>query len=805
MTFIRLRTKCIIGFTILNLLIGMALFFLIRFEVHHRLEQEIHKRGATIARHLAESSVTPILTENTISLQLLVNNYVKTEDDLRYIYILNARNEVLAHSFGTAFPKDLLKADEPASGANKDRVKVTKLRSEEGLLYDMPAGIQQGQLGQVHVGISEAAVTKTLDGVLTHLLFYMAGIICFGTIMAVVFATAITRPIAILAAGVKQVGMGELDYVTKINTHDEIGELAGSFNSMLENLRQTTVSRQYMDKIINTMNDALIVFSQEGVVYNVNRAFGELFGYVPEEMIGCRVVDFPKQEAPRCLYAAFENAFQSGYLSHEGTCLCASGKFIPVLFSLAMMHDEQGKPQEIIGVVNDISGIKKAQEELEKKRAELENLNRTLEEMVSLRTAELAVTNEGLRAEVINSKLIAAELKIARDAAEAASVAKSEFLTNMSHEMRTPLNSIIVGVEFLGEADLGRDQSRCLEMIGQAGKNMLVLINDLIDLARIESGRLEIVAEEFNLPEMLDKTVELLSRSARIKGLELLLDTASDLPVIVVGDRIRLQQVLVNLVSNAVKFTLQGRVEISARPGPRVDNTIPITFVVLDTGIGIDEEKLQTIFETFTQADSSITRRFGGSGLGLTISRRLVEAMSGNMQVESTPGVGSSFYVTVPLSEPAAISINRDGQNANGCRNGQDFAKNIDTVLPVVLLVDDSRENRELLRLLLLKKQLLIDEAGNGHEAVEMFRENEYDLVLMDIQMPIMDGYTATRQIRQMEELAGRAKTPIVALTAHAYENDVQACKEAGCDDHISKPFKKAALFDCLTKYLNGA
>lgn len=798
-----LRTKCIIGFTILNLLIGMALFFLVRFEVHHRLEQEIHKRGATVARFLAENSVTPILTENVISLQLLINNYIKNEEDLRYIYIVNSRHEVLAHSFGNSFPKDLLKANDTLSEPGKGRIPVTRLRSEEGLLYDMPAGIQQGQLGQVHVGISEAAITKNLGEILTHLLFYMAGIIFLGTIMAVVFATAITKPIAILAAGVKKVGRGELDFVTEIDSHDEIGELADSFNAMLENLRQTTVSRQYMDKVINTMNDALIIFSRDGVINNVNCAFGELFGYVPEEMTGRRVADFPEQEAPNRLYAAFDNAFQSGYLSHESTCLCTNGKSIPVLFSLAVMHDEQGKPQEIIGVVNDISGIKQAQEELEKKQAELENLNKTLEEMVSLRTTELAVTNEGLRAEVINSKRIAAELKIARDAAEAASVAKSEFLTNMSHEMRTPLNSIIVGAEYLEDVSLGQDQSRCLDMIRQAGKNMLVLINDLIDLARIESGRLELVAEEFSLPEMLDKTVELLSRSAKIKGLELLLDTAFDLPVTVVGDRIRLQQVLVNLISNAVKFTLQGSVEVSVKPGPRVEGIVPITFEVRDTGIGIAKEKIQVIFETFTQADSSITRRFGGSGLGLTISRRLVDAMSGNMQVESTPGVGSSFYVTVPLSVPVVTRIkNHDRQNANAGRDG--FASNNGELLPLVLLVDDCCENRELLRLLLLKKQLLIDEAGNGHEAVELFRENKYDLVLMDIQMPIMDGYTATRQIREMEELSGRAKTPIVALTAHAYESDVQACMEAGCDDHISKPYKKAALFDCLAKYLSG-
>jgi Amt family ammonium transporter len=300
----------------------------------------------------------------------------------------------------------------------------------------------------------------------------------------------------------------------------------------------------------------------------------------------------------------------------------------------------------------------------------------------------------------------------------------------------------------------------------------------------------------------------MLRLDAQQKQLVLSLTTAADIPHVVIGDQARLQQVLVNLISNAIKFTDNGgNVTVSAQRGQSDVHTMEVYFLVSDTGIGIEPDKIDMIFETFTQADSSITRRYGGSGLGLAISKRLVEAMGGSFNVESTPGVGSSFRFNITFSLPDhAVAVHKDlpGETAGNAAivDAEDLASPGSSSL--VLLVDDSLENRELMKLLLARQPLTIDEANNGREAVELFERNDYALVLMDIQMPIMDGYAATGMMRRIEERTGRRRTPIIALTAHAYEADIRRCKEAGCSDHIAKPFKKKGLLHCLAGYLKG-
>lgn len=804
MTYLSLRKKFILGTTLLILLVGSALGLLVGYELHSRFEDEMRKRGLSVARYIAEAAEIPLITENIVSLKQLVNDYRKLDKDIEYIYIVAPDNTLTAHTFGTAVPRQLI--DEAIKAVReKDRTAVFEVK--EGRIYDISTPVLGGVLGSVHIGLYDSMIHRNVAGVLMTMLPFVLVILVLSIAASVLFASAITRPITLLTGGVRRLSLGELNEPIKIISHDEIGQLAEAFNQLTANLRESTVSREFMEKLVNAMNEVLVVISPEGFVMNVNRAYFELFGPVSAEIIGRHVDDFDPAEPPALMYAAYEQTLEGSRVQGiEISCHSASGEEIPLLMSLAVMRDEDGTPQAIICAAQNISGIKKIQEALQQKQDELEGVNRNLEGIVASRTAELAIGNEGLRAEVAERQKKTEELRAARDLAESANRAKSEFLANMSHEMRTPLNSIIGGTEYLDSSGLSDDQQRCLKMIHHAGDSLLVLINDLIDLSRIEAGQLEINVRPFNLQQTLERVIQMVEQVTERKKLRLFLNSAPSMPQVVTGDQVRLQQVLVNLVANAVKFTENGgSVSITTYSVPAGKDQTVVTFVITDTGIGIDQNKLEMIFDSFSQADTSITRRFGGSGLGLAISRKLVEAMGGTMQVESVPGAGSSFSFTVPFLSTSAEAENSG--RAEAAEAGQAAAPAQDLAagdLKRVLLVDDSLENRELMRLLLDSYSMELLEADNGQEAVDLVTTHTFDLIFMDIQMPVMDGYTATRMIRRQEERLNRRRTIIIALTAHAYESDIQKCLGAGCDGHIAKPFKKQTLLDCLAHHLQG-
>lgn len=805
MLSLSLRRKSIIGTVLLILLVVAALGILVRHELHNRFEEEVHKRGLSIARYIAEAAEIPLITENSVSLRLLVNDYRKIDKDIEYIYIVNPKKELITQTSDMQNPDNLIKQAHRKTGDESEH--FLKLDSSHGLIYDISVPIQKGALGTVHIGLYEAVIENNVHGVLMKMLPFVIVILVLGIGAAVTFASAITRPIILLTRGVQRFSTGELEEPIVITAQDEIGQLAAAFNDMTEKLRSTTVSREYMEKLIDSMNDVLIVISPEGIVRSVNRAYCELFEYKPNEVIGRRIEEFGEIDTPLCIYSAFKQALSDERVHGiECTCRKSNGEPVPMLFSMAVMKDESNNPQAVICAAQNITNLKKVQDALHQKQAEMEEINRNLEAIVVSRTAELAIGNEGLRAEVAERKKKTEELRAARDAAESANRAKSEFLANMSHEMRTPLNSIIGGADYLDSAMLTTDQQRCLTMIRQAGDSLLVLINDLIDLSRIEAGQFEIVNQPFNLPDTLERALLMLGRNADKKHIQLDLEMAPNVPRLLNGDQMRLQQVLVNLLSNALKFTdVNGTVQVSVISAAEQDGLIPVTFEVRDTGIGIDPSKLNMIFESFAQADASITRRYGGSGLGLAISRKLVEAMNGTIQVASLPGVGSTFTFTINFGKPENLAEHSPKPPASEPKHVAVPDQTISSrETKRILLVDDSRENRELVRLLLLKFPVQMDEAVNGKEAVDLFEKNSYDLIFMDVQMPVMDGYTATRMIRRIEEKSGNRKTIIVALTAHAYESDIRACLEAGCDDHIAKPFKKNKLMQCLSTHLRG-
>lgn len=787
-----LKSKIIGSSALLLLVMATAFVFFLNTSVHQVLENEVDRRAISIGHHFAEMSADAHLSESTSLLQTHLSNYMTIEKYLAYIIIMDGDNAIQASAFDGELPlktrQEILKRELPKTQHYYRTKDGTQLEE-----FYVPVGT--GRDGGVYVGIKEEMISGEINQLIRRLLPVVLIVTLIGIVLTYMLASAMTRPIAGLMEGVGRVTRGDLDTKIIATSTDEIGLLADSFNQMTENLRTSTVSREYMEKLIDCMNDVLMVISLEGCIKSVNQACCKLTGSDQTALIGRRFDDFEVQGMPVNMFSAFTRTLEEEMVQGvESSFRLPGGESVPILFSMALMKDEAGSPQAVVFAAQDISPLKRVQEELQRQQKELEDINHHLEDIVSSRTAELAITNEGLRAEVVERQRRTEELREAKDVAESANRAKTEFLANMSHEMRTPLNSVIGGTELLDTAELLPHQKKVLMMVRQAGDSLLMLVNDLIDLSRIEAGHLELVIQPFNPRDMVDDIMRMLEGEAERKRIRLTSEISAEIPRFLSGDQMRLKQVLVNLLANAVKFTDNGgSINVSLLTSGGDDGTAIVTFSVRDTGIGIEADKLEMIFESFSQADTSITRRFGGSGLGLAISRKLVEVMGGAISVESEPDVGSTFSFTISF-KAVEKSVLATAVEASQALLAIDGTRRI-------LLVDDSAENRILIRLLLHKLPLLLDEAGNGQEALDLFDNNHYDLILMDIQMPIMDGYTATQAIRTRESDNGSARTPIIALTAHAYESDLRACREAGCDDHVAKPFKKQALLDCLAMY----
>jgi two-component system sensor histidine kinase/response regulator len=527
--------------------------------------------------------------------------------------------------------------------------------------------------------------------------------------------------------------------------------------------------------------DGVFVIDREARVVEANESFARLIGRPLQGVTGLHIWDFDL-DYPRERAIEAANRTAPELATFESRWFGPGGQVVHVGISINRV--EFFGRRLILGVARDIGEHKRIEAQLARHRDDLEGA-------VVARTAELARAVQAhadseLRLQALNEQLV-----VARDRAEAASRAKSAFLANMSHEIRTPMNAIIGLTHLMQRETRSPADGERLSRVAEAAHHLLEVINDVLDLSKIESGKLVLERTAFALRPLLQRCSTLVAERARAKGLALALEHAG-VPDVLVGDPTRLLQAIVNLLSNAVKFTDAGHVRLQAEPLEVDPRRIKLSFTVHDSGVGVPAHQLSLLFNPFEQADSSTTRRFGGTGLGLAITRRLAQLMGGEVGVDSQAGVGSRFWFSAWFerarpgdllsAEPALAGTAR--RDFNGAR---------------VLLAEDNLINQEVAVELLHAAGMVVDVANDGAAAVDRAASGRYDLVLMDVQMPMLDGLEATRRIRA---LPGHAATPIIAMTANAFGDDRTTCLAAGMNDHIGKPVDPEQLYDALARWL---
>jgi hypothetical protein len=398
------------------------------------------------------------------------------------------------------------------------------------------------------------------------------------------------------------------------------------------------------------------------------------------------------------------------------------------------------------------------------------------------------------------------ELERAKDVAEEANKSKGQFLASMSHELRTPLNSIIGMVELLDQSSLNKDQKQYIELLNSSGTHLLNLIDDIFDFSKIEAGLLKLHLIDFNLLDVLEKTCEGMAIIARKKKLEIHCDIDKEVPICLHGDPLRLRQILTNLISNAIKFTKQGSINVAVVKTSQKEGET-VLFSVIDTGIGIPAEKQQFIFQRYFQADTSAARHHVGAGLGLAICKSLVKMMGGKIWFKSIENQGSTFYFSMPFQiahqQIGRLKLPTDLATVTAEIAATPYKISLKT--STILIAEDSSDNILLIQLYLKNQPYLLDHAENGKIAVEKFKKSHYDLVLMDLQMPIMDGCTAVKLMREWEKDQKKIPTPIIALTAYVLPAEIQAALDAGCSHYLTKPIHKQTLLEALSQFIHSA
>jgi len=724
-------------------------------------QNRLLERNQQMLANLAVTTANPLLTRDygAVEQMLLLS---ASSDDLRALRVFNRNGQMVSqvlHDEGQAPAAvfDVLNVVPPRDSASQvgwldathNTLSGSQFRWAAERVVIWRALDPLGYPGSLQAEVSTQRLKSSIAQIVINGL--LAAVLA-STLSVTLLLLYLRRPVAAIRASSRFAGeltshLGERmpDY----KGPEEIESLVDALNEtslwLYTKEMTVTAAKQRLEAVFGNISDALLTVNADAMIESANSAACTLFGWQEHELVGLSAaVLVPEWEAMTGAERPDKQVFESVAANRDGQHFPAD-----ITLSRFLLH---GLPYRIL-VVRDITQRKQAE----------------------------------------------AAMRQARDAAENANRMKSEFLANMSHEIRTPMNGIIGMTDLALETELTEEQREYLGMAHTSAQNLLSIINDILDFSKIEAGKLGIHNEAFAPADLLRTTVRSLSLRAQEKSLALNLTLAPDLPDSIETDPGRLRQVLINLIGNAIKFTPAGSINIHVER-TECDNRACLHICVADTGIGIAEDKLGAIFDAFTQADGSITRNFGGTGLGLTISHKLVQLMGGELWAESTLGSGSRFHLRLPYqtgtTEPDAVSPLP--QPATACDERSS------TAVLKVLLVEDNPVNRTLALALLGKLGHQVSLAEDGYEAVAAFTPGAFDLILMDMMMPGLDGLSAIARIRASEAEIGADATPIIALTAHAMEGDRERFLAHGADGYVSKPIRFEALKLAIDAAVNG-
>ncbi|MCE1227228.1 MAG: ATP-binding protein [Geobacteraceae bacterium] len=733
-----LRRRMIIGMTVIMAFL-MTLFVLEMTRRQEAAALKQHTSQATsLVQSISASSSVWVASRDYSGLQEIINGLARYPD-LAHAMVLDSRGQVLAHNeqnriglYLTDLPKD----------------SDLQILQQSHHMVDVITPILLGnrKIGWVRIGLSG----KTLETDIAEIHqngFYLALVaILLVSLFATVTARYLTSRLDQIQEVVDQVETGTPEVRVQLNGNDEASRLGCAVNAMLDTLQQREESlrrtEQRFRSMIENAGDAIYIHDHYGKILSINQVCCLQTGYSQEELVTASVTLFDRHLDQQVLQETWNLAKTDPArfpMTLETVHVRKDGSSFPAEVRLSLLPTES--EFQFVGMVRDVTERKRAEE----------------------------------------------ELLAAKTAAEVANTTKSEFLANMSHEIRTPMNGVIGNAQLLRFTDLTEEQSCYLEYIEADAKHLVSVINDLLDLSKIEAGKMELEQTSFSLRDCIHGLLKPMTPRIASKGLTLKTEIDDTVPNALTGDQLRLKQILRNLVGNAIKFTDQGSVILQVKLLERSEDKALFHFSVLDTGIGIAPEALEKLFAPFTQADSSVTRKFGGTGLGLSICNRLAGLMGGRISVDSKEGTGSSFHVTLPFQINPSPELSEETEQETGSPPTWD-GKPL-----TILLVDDSQTSRIMASSLLRHFGHRVQTAENGAEALELWRKGPFDIILMDIQMPVMDGLEATRIIREEEHTTNR-HTAIIALTAHALVEQRRHLLASGFDGYVSKPLDVTAL-----------